>query len=169
MLSQNALQIPVVIPLKERIKRVDRSFVFIAEKPLPEKYYFAKNQLVRLHQSIGNIRIEYPADLADLAVWSSGDSCQFTLLDLLECPGGDGGRAKEAESQMGALLPPASGERNYRLAGDTQHDGQHGQANSSAKPQILVVARHSAESGHRSRGGYHPTEEILPPDLGSSR
>ena len=24
------------------------------------------------------IRIEFPVDLADLAVWSSGDSCQFT-------------------------------------------------------------------------------------------
>ena len=81
-------QIPVEIPLKERIKRVDRSFVFIAEKPLPEKYYFAKNQLVRLHQSVGNIRIEYPADLADLAVWSSGDSCQFTGYDTPKSDGG---------------------------------------------------------------------------------
>ena len=62
--------------------------MFIAVKPLLEKFNFAENYLVRLHQSVGDIRIDFPADLADLAVWSSGDPYQNTGYDTLKSDGG---------------------------------------------------------------------------------
>ena len=63
-----------VIPVRERHKECDRSIVCLSLKTTAHKFYFAKLNWCEIFRVVGIIRKGYPADLADLAVWSSGDS-----------------------------------------------------------------------------------------------